>query len=83
MVSQSLLAIEQSIYALSAKEKLWLLERITHQLQGEAQSLTYSLGDKNMARVLAEMANDPEIQAELVAINTEYAITEMDGLEGL
>lgn len=65
MVSQSLLAIEQSIYALSAQEKLWLLERIAHQLQGEAQSLTYSFGDKNMETALAEMANDPEIRAEL------------------
>jgi hypothetical protein len=32
---------------------------------------------------LAEMANDPEIQAEIAAINTEFAIAEMDGLEDL
>lgn len=32
---------------------------------------------------LAKMANDPEIRAEISAINTEYAITEMDGLEDL
>lgn len=26
------------------------------------------------------MADDPDIQAELAAINTEFAVTEMDGL---
>jgi hypothetical protein len=83
MVSQSLLAIERSIYSLSAQEKLWLLERIAHQLQGDAQTLSYPLGSKDMETALAEMANDPEIQAEIAAINTEYAIAEMDGLEGL
>ncbi|NJL20882.1 MAG: DUF2281 domain-containing protein [Leptolyngbyaceae cyanobacterium SM1_3_5] len=29
---------------------------------------------------LAEMANDPEIQAEMAAIETEFAATEYDGL---
>jgi hypothetical protein len=83
MLSQSLLAIEQSIYSLSAQEKLWLLERIAHQLQGDTQTLNYPLGSKDMEIALADMANDPEIQAEIAAINTEYAIAEMDGLEGL
>jgi hypothetical protein len=32
---------------------------------------------------LAKMANDLEIRAEIAAINTEYAIAEMDGLEDL
>ncbi|PZV13790.1 MAG: hypothetical protein DCF22_10095 [Leptolyngbya sp.] len=30
-----------------------------------------------------EMANDPDIQAELKAINQEFAATEMDGLGAL
>jgi hypothetical protein len=76
MVSQSLLAIEQSIYALSSQEKLWLLERIAHQLQGDTQTLSYPLVSKDMETALAEMANDPEIQAEIAAINTEYAMTD-------
>jgi hypothetical protein len=29
---------------------------------------------------LAEMAADPDIQAEVAAINAEFAVTEMDGL---
>lgn len=32
---------------------------------------------------LAAMANDPEIQAEIAAMNKEFAVTEMDGLENL
>lgn len=30
---------------------------------------------------LCEMATDPDIQRELAAINAEFAVTEMDGLE--
>jgi len=32
---------------------------------------------------LAAMARDPEIQAEIAAINKEFAVAEMDGLSGL
>ena len=32
---------------------------------------------------LAAMANDPEIKAEIAAMNQEFAVTEMDGLENL
>lgn len=32
---------------------------------------------------LIAMANDPEIIAEVAAINREFAVAEMDGLEGL
>lgn len=32
---------------------------------------------------LEAMANDRAIQAEIAAINAEFAVTEMDGLEGL
>jgi hypothetical protein len=32
---------------------------------------------------IVAMANDPQIQAEIAAINEEFAVTDMDGLEGL
>jgi hypothetical protein len=32
---------------------------------------------------LAAMANDPDIQAEIAAMNQEFAVTEMDGVENL
>jgi len=68
MVSHHLLEIERAIAGLSSQEKRWLLERITRQLResGEAE--------------LIEMATDPEIQAEITAIDQEFALTEMDGL---
>lgn len=69
MAIKHLLEIERAINRLSAKEKLWLLERIARQLQ-----------EPNETELL-EMASDPEIQAEMVAINQEFALTEMDGLQ--
>lgn len=44
------------------------------------------LGSSNLLseeEELTAMANDPEIQAEIAAMNAEFAATEMDGLENL
>jgi len=68
MVSHHLLEIERAISRLSSQEKRWLLEQITRQLR-EADEAE-----------LIEMATDPEIQAEVTAIDQEFALTEMDGL---
>jgi hypothetical protein len=57
------------IACLSAREKLWLLERIARQLREPDEA------------ELLEMANDSEIQSEITAINQEFALTEMDGLQ--
>jgi len=75
MISETLLRIERSIIKLSSQEKLWLLERIVRQLR-EEQNLTNLVIDMD----LSEMANDPQIQAEIAAIESEFAITELDGL---
>lgn len=69
MASKHLLEIERAIHQLSAKEKLWLLERIARQLREPDDT------------ELSEMASDPEIQAEIGAIAQEFAVTEMDGLQ--
>ncbi|MBI4783821.1 MAG: hypothetical protein HY785_21265 [Oscillatoriophycideae cyanobacterium NC_groundwater_1537_Pr4_S-0.65um_50_18] len=69
MASQNLLKIERAIADLSAREKLWLLERIARQLREPDEA------------DLLEMANDPEIQAEITAINQEFTLTELDGLQ--
>ena len=68
MAAKHLLEIERAIHQLSAREKLWLLERIARQLREPSET------------ELLEMARDPEIQAEIVAINQEFALTEIDGL---
>jgi hypothetical protein len=69
MASRNLLEIERAIAALSAAEKRWLLERISCQLR-ELDEVE-----------LLKMAADPEIQAEIRAIDQEFAHTEMDGLQ--
>jgi hypothetical protein len=75
MISERLLKIERSIIELSSQEKLWLVERIIRQLR-EEQISTNLVSDID----LSEMANDPQIQAEIAAIESEFAITELDGL---
>jgi hypothetical protein len=69
MTGNYLLEIERAIYPLSTEEKLWLLERIIQQLR-----------EPNVSE-LSEMAADPQIQAEIGAIEQEFALTEMDGLQ--
>ncbi|NJN91649.1 MAG: hypothetical protein HC878_15660 [Leptolyngbyaceae cyanobacterium SL_5_14] len=69
MASKHLLEIERAIAGLSTREKLWLLERVARQLREPDEA------------ELLKMANDPEIQAEMTAINQEFALTEMDGLQ--
>ena len=81
MISQNVLEIERSIRELSLEEQQWLLERISQQVRERAED---RLADASyMEEQIKEMANDPEIQAEIVAINREFAATEMDGLERL
>ncbi|WP_404785428.1 hypothetical protein [Altericista sp. CCNU0014] len=41
---------------------------------------TLPLTPSNLAAQLAQMAADPDIQSELSAIDSEFAIAQMDGL---
>ncbi|NJN98298.1 MAG: hypothetical protein HC875_31525 [Anaerolineales bacterium] len=77
-MSPILQQIEQSIRALSVEEQLWLLERIAHELRQKTQFAALPIAGFDMETQLAEMANDPAIQAELAAIKQEFAFTEMD-----
>ncbi|MEB3336500.1 MAG: hypothetical protein VKJ46_03490 [Leptolyngbyaceae bacterium] len=70
MISQKLLDLKYSISTLSSREKIWLLECIARQLR-----------DFNEAE-LFDMANDPEVQAEIATINREFSVVEMDGRDG-
>ena len=83
MISPTLLEIDRSIRALSLEEHLWLLERIARHLRDKTQTAADPFDSEDMEEDLAAMASDPEIQAELAAINEEFAVTEMDGLEML
>jgi hypothetical protein len=57
--------------------RLKTLKEFSHIAVNNISSLT----PESMEKQLSAMANDPAIQEELVAINQEFAYTEMDGLE--
>jgi hypothetical protein len=76
-ISPTVIEIERSIHDLSFNEKLWLMERIAQQLRSKTQAL----GTSTLEDQLLDMANDPEVQAELNVINAEFLVTELDGLE--
>lgn len=80
MISLTLLEIERSIRTLSLEEQLWLLERIARQVR-ERQYIANKFADEKISTELAVMASDPDIQVEITAINKEFAVSEIDGLE--
>ena len=80
MMSPHLHEIERSIGTLTLEEQEWLLERISEQVQYKKQLLDKFADAEYMAEQMAQMAQDPEIQAEIAAINQEFIVTEMDGL---
>jgi hypothetical protein len=75
-MSETLQALEQTVSTLSFSEKLWLLERIA-QLLRTPQPVD---PEENWDTALAEMAADPDIQAEIARIDGEFRVAEMDGL---
>lgn len=80
MMSPHLDEIERSIGALSLEEQEWLLKRISEQVQHKKHLLSKFADAEYMAKQIAQMAQDPEIQAEIAAINQEFIVTEMDSL---
>ncbi len=87
MISQNVLEIEQSIRRLSLEEQQWLLARISQQVQQRNAGTTYAgtqFADASyVEEQIRQMANDPDIQTELAAIDREFTVTELDGLEEL
>ena len=70
--------LEREIALLSVEEKLQLRDDIDKQIRAVALGKSVS----EIEAELEEMANDPDIQRELAAIELEFAGTSMDGLEG-
>ncbi|MCC3595216.1 hypothetical protein [Microcoleus sp. PH2017_28_MFU_U_A] len=83
MISQTLVEIERSISSLSIEEQLWLLERIACRVREKTYIANKLANAKYLEADIAEMANDPDIQVEIAAINQEFLVAEMDGLEAL
>jgi hypothetical protein len=76
-MNQNILSqIEDTFSQLSISEQLRLIERLIHRVHERTQKSNTDLDAQ-----LAQMAADPQIQAELAKIEEEFANTEADGLE--
>lgn len=76
MNNMSVEQIEADISQLSLSDQLWLMERLAHQIRQHALPDQVAWESQ-----LAAMASDPDIQRELEQIETEFAGTNMDGLD--
>ena len=65
---------------MSLEEQMWLLESLVKNLRKKTNTNSLPL-NQDIEKEMAPMANDPDIQAEIAAIDKEFAITQMDGLE--
>lgn len=73
-MSPALSQAEAIIGSLSFQEQLWLIEWLARQLRAQSPP------PPDFQRQIALMAADPAIQAELKAIEQEFAGAESDGL---
>ena len=76
MTNPDLDRLESAIDQLSVMEQLWLLERLARRIRSHIPPRPSMLGSE-----LQAMAQDPAIQRELIEIESDFAITEHDGLE--
>jgi hypothetical protein len=76
MPSHALELIQRELGSLSKQEQLWLIEHLARGLRGQPKPANFDAD-------LIAMANDPQIQAEISAINEEFVVAEQDGLDGL
>jgi hypothetical protein len=70
--------LEREIALLPVEDKLQLRDGLDKQIRAAALGKSVS----EIEAELEQMANDPDIQRELAAIELEFAATSMDGLEG-
>ena len=75
MATAVLSEFEREFARLSPEAQLSILERLVHRAR-----VTVAGGD-TWESDLATMAADPEVQRELSRINSEFGVTEADGLE--
>jgi hypothetical protein len=76
--SPAVYKLEREIALLPVEDKLQLRDGLDRQIRAAALGKSVS----EIEAELEEMANDPDIQRELAAIELEFAATSMDGLEG-
>jgi hypothetical protein len=76
--SPAVYELEREIALLPVEDKSQLRDGLDRQIRAAALGKSVS----EIEAELEEMANDPDIQRELAAIELEFAGTSMDGLEG-
>jgi len=74
--SPQLRRVETFVAELSLVEQLWLMEWLAQHIREAAITTSRAKYD-----VLAEMANDSDIQRETREINSEFLAAEADGLD--
>jgi hypothetical protein len=67
--------LEENIYELPLNDQLCLMERLAQHIRNEMSE------SQELEKQISAMANDPQIQRELRVIETEFSITELDGLK--
>ena len=77
MDSSTLARIEADINRLSLAEQTLLLERLAQLIRKAA-----TVGERNWEAQLAAMADDPQIQQEILRIEAEFETASADGLAG-
>ena len=75
MSMATLSEIDRTVSQLPEEEQLLLIERVIHRLRRSTPGQATSGSNP-----LAAMAEDPDIQREIQAINSEFSRTELDGL---
>lgn len=69
MLSQKIKELKDYIYSLSQEEQQILLEKITKKISLKNKLIERFSNKERLEKEIAGMANDPEIQAEISAIN--------------
>ncbi|MEM9544158.1 MAG: hypothetical protein AAGA60_32330 [Cyanobacteria bacterium P01_E01_bin.42] len=80
-MSPELLELDRALQNLSLAEQQWLLERLTQQIRDRIQNTSQFADRSSLEKQLEDLASDRDIQQEIKAIDREFAIAEMDGLE--
>lgn len=60
---------------------MWLLQSLIKNLRKNTNTNNFPLNSQDIEKEMPEMAHYNDIQAEIHAIDEEFAITQMDGLE--
>lgn len=78
MTTPLLERLDADIERLSLTEQLWLMERLARRIRAQVHPVLGVTESDLMA-----MASDPAIQQEVRQIESEFALTEIDGLDDL